>query len=424
MSRLAGTVALCALCAWPDPTATAQQKPRDGQQTGTFKSSTSLVEVDIIVKDKDGRFVGGLTSDDFEVLEAGKPQPIQHFYLVTENPTSSGEISAQVVLPRSPDQRERRVFVIMFDSEHLAPTNLGRLKKAASDFVRENFRPTDLGGVFMNGGLWHGRMSSDRQELLAGIRAVTPAFETTSSRIRPLLEFPRIEGEFDAIRIDAGDQRLLDDTAQRNCTDDPDACAREGGAEYVVDKVQQKARQFIEDSRRATSSTIDALGYIASNLARLEGRKTMLLLSEGFFVDDVRGRLPQVAGLASRAGITIYTLNVRGTDGAGGRMFADASLPGSGWSLRADTSEEGLDVLSAETGGISFRHTDNFSLALSSVASDTSTYYVLAYSPENTTLDGKFRRIELRTKWKGLTVRARRGYVASPLPPPKQIRTK
>jgi len=51
-------------------------------------------------------------------------------------------------------------------------------------------------------------------------------------------------------------------------------------------------------------------------------------------------------------------------------------------------------------------------------------YYVLAYSPENTTLDGKYRRITLRAKWAGLDVRARRGYVASPLPPPKALRTK
>ena len=60
---------------------------------------------------------------------------------------------------------------------------------------------------------------------------------------------------------------------------------------------------------------------------------------------------------------------------------------------------------------------------LTQLAADTSTYYVLAYSPENTTLDGKFRRITLKVKWEGLSVRARRGYVASPLPPAKQLRT-
>ena len=45
-------------------------------QQPTFKSSTSLVEVDIIARDRDGRFVSGLTADDFEVIQLGwRPSP-------------------------------------------------------------------------------------------------------------------------------------------------------------------------------------------------------------------------------------------------------------------------------------------------------------------------------------------------------------
>ena len=80
-------------------------------------------------------------------------------------------------------------------------------------------------------------------------------------------------------------------------------------------------------------------------------------------------------------------------------------------------------MLAAETGGLPLRHTDNFAAAMASVAADTSTYYVLAYSPENSVLDGRYRTIQLRTTWKGLSVRARRGYVATPLPRPKPVRT-
>jgi VWFA-related protein len=140
-------------------------------------------------------------------------------------------------------------------------------------------------------------------------------------------------------------------------------------------------------------------------------------------VNDIRAELPRIAGQAARSGITMYTLNARGTEGVAGQILPDASVARGTLSTLGDTSEEGLDVLAAETGGVAFRHTDNFRAALASVAADTSTYYVLAYSPENTALDGKFRRIELRTKWSGVQLRARRGYVASPLPPPRQIRT-
>ena len=37
-------------------------------------------------------------------------------------------------------------------------------------------------------------------------------------------------------------------------------------------------------------------------------------------------------------------------------------------------------------------------------------------------MDGKVRKIEVRTKAKGLNVRARKGYVATPLPQTKAIK--
>jgi VWFA-related protein len=403
----------------------AQQKPPSPpDQTATFRTATSLVEVDVIVKDKDGRFVSGLTADDFEVFEEGQPQAIQHFYLVTENPTSPGDLRADVVLPRSPDQTGRRVWVLLFDSEHLSSTLLARVKQAAMDFVNEHIRSGDLAGVFVNGTLWQGRLSNNRQELLDGIRSVGPAFETTATRIGSLVEFPRITSEFDATRVEAGDRRTLEELTEKACIGEPQACSLAGSRESIQDQIEQKAQTYVRDARRAARTTVDSIAYIARNLSRLDGRKTLVLLSEGFFVDGLRSELPQLAGQAARAGITVYSLNVRGTLGVTGRIDADASIPRGSLSTQGDTSEEGLDVLAAETGGMSIRRTDNFVRALGSIASDTSTYYVLAYSPANSTLDGTFRRIQLKTKWQGLEVRARRGYVATPLPAPKSIRTR
>jgi VWFA-related protein len=392
-------------------------------QTATFKTSTSLVEVDIIVKDKDGRFVSGLTADDFEVLEEGKPQKVQHFYLVTERPAALGELRSDVVLPRSPDQTGRRVFVLIFDSEHISATRIARVKHAGMEFVNEHFRRADLGGVYVNGGLWRNRLTNNPQELLDGIRSLAPAFESPAKRLGELLAFPRIPSEFDAVRIESGDARLVDEIALDNCTAEPDNCLQEGGREYVEDRIETKAKRYVEEARRAASTTVEAIAHVSRNLARLEGRKTVILVSEGFFVNDLRAELPQIAGQAARAGITMYTLNARGTEGVGGRILPDASVARGTLSTLGETAQEGLDVLAAETGGMAFRNTDNFTKALGTVASDTSSYYVLAYSPENSALDGKFRRIQLKTKWQGVTVRARRGYVASPLPPPRPIRT-
>ena len=397
-------------------------RPAD-PQSGTFRSSTSLVEVDVIVKDKEGRFVSGLTADDFEVLEEGKPQPIQHFYLITDTPAASGDLAPTVVLPRSPDQTARRVFLLIFDSEHLSGPLVPRVKHEAMRFVNEQFKPADLAGVYVNGGLWRNRLTNDRQELLDGIRALTPAVESPAKRHGMLIAYPRIPSEYDALRIENGDRRRLEAVAQDNCTSEPLSCAQEGGREYVEERLETKAKTFVDEARRAAGTTIDILRHATRNLARLEGRKTVVLISEGFFVDDLRAQLPQVAGQVARAGIAIYTLNARGSAGVGGRIVPDASVERGMLSTLGESSQEGLDVLAAETGAIAFRNSDNYAAALSAMASDTSTYYVLAYTPENAVLDGKFRRIELRTKWAGLDVRARRGYVASPLPPKRNLRT-
>jgi VWFA-related protein len=250
-----------------------------------------------------------------------------------------------------------------------------------------------------------------------------PALETSATRRARLVEYPRIDSELDAVRIDAGDQRLLDSLAAQNCVQERGNCDMEGGLEYVVVKLQRKAQTYVAEARRAAAETVKTLSYLSKNLAGLEGRKTVLMISEGFFTEDVRSELPLIAGQASRAGVTIYTLDARGTSGTGGRTVADASVAVGSLSMVGDTAEEGLDILATDTGGLALRHTDDFAVAMGSVAADTSTYYVLAYSPENTVLDGRYRSIQLKTTWKGLSVRARRGYVATPVPRPKPVRT-
>jgi len=201
------------------------------------------------------------------------------------------------------------------------------------------------------------------------------------------------------------------------------SCDLEGGYEYVVVKLQRKAQTYVTEARQAATATLNTLSYLSKNLAGLEGRKTVIMISEGFYTPDVRSELPLIAGQASRAGVTIYTLDARGTAGAGGRTVPDASVALGNLSMAGETGEEGLEVLATATGGLPLRHTDNFAAAMASVAADTSTYYVLAYSPEQQVFDGRYRTIQIKTSWKGLAVRARRGYVATPLPRPKPVRT-
>ena len=405
-----------------------QAQPPQADRRPTFRSATSLVEVDIIARDGKGRFVPNLTAADVEIFEDDRPQTIEHFYLVTRpNAGSSAPVVSASDSVRAPDRSERRVFVFFFDSEHLSSGSLLKLKDAAMDFVNGELRPDDFAGVYVNGVLVNGHLTNQKQELLDAIRRAEPATDSVETRMRMLLEFPRIDSYHEAARIESGDRGALTDAGQRACGggDTAKLCENEGGREYVEDKLQRKARLFADQARHAAGATIRSMTYVVRNLSGLEGRKTLMLLSEGFNTDDARGSLPMLAGQASRAGVTIYSVDARGAAArAGSAPAADPLVQGPGLSGIGDATDEALDVLSAQTGGLTLRWRDDFRRALADIGSDTSTYYVLGYSPQNPTLDGKYRRITLKLKLDGVSIRARRGYVASPLPPRRPIRTR
>ena len=382
------------------------------QQPPAFRSSVDLVEVDVIVRDRDGRFVTDLKASDLELYENGELQRIVDFYLVRGRDPVPAASLTEAPDPRSAGRR----FVFVFDERHLSRAAVQRLRQAAVDFVAAHFQPGDYGGVFHDGGMANGRLTSLKAEVVASLKRVTPASETRARRLALFREFPRIDGEHEATRIEAGDTRTLENAAQENCLEEPDLCSQEGGAEMVEHRLEQKAREYIAESRAATARVLQSLTMVARGLAGMPGRKTVIFLSDGFFVEESRAVLRQIAALAARNGVTIYGVDGRGSAG-GGRALPDASSQGRSISTAFDTAEDGPAILAAETGGFVVRGSDNFRQALGRIAEDTSTYYVVGYQPAAFKLDGKLRKIEVRVKEEGVRVRARKGYLATPLPP-------
>jgi hypothetical protein len=71
-----------------------------------------------------------------------------------------------------------------------------------------------------------------------------------------------------------------------------------------------------------------------------------------------------------------------------------------------------LGWLAGATGGFFVRDTNDIGGALRRIDSDLRTYYLLGYTPTNEVFDGRFRRIEVKVKRRGVSVRARGGYFA------------
>jgi hypothetical protein len=139
------------------------------------------------------------------------------------------------------------------------------------------------------------------------------------------------------------------------------------------------------------------------------------MLSDGFVVPGAESQLTQAVGHAARAGARFYTIDARGLNRGAGTDNLDRthiSDPAAG--PRFDTQADGANSLGVDTGGMAIRNENDFGRALDAIDRDSGSYYVLAYSPSNAALDGKYRSIDLGVKRPGVTVRARRGYVALP----------
>ncbi|HVB37180.1 MAG TPA: VWA domain-containing protein, partial [Vicinamibacterales bacterium] len=148
---------------------------------------------------------------------------------------------------------------------------------------------------------------------------------------------------------------------------------------------------------------------------------------------DAAGSWPQiqqVIDLAARSQTRIYSIDPRGlgfptdnTQTAGGVARQDPVAQAQSTGLGADDPfsgpgpaptgqpTDGPNSLAADTGGFVIRHTNDFAGALQRIADDTRTYYLLGYHPTNTDFKGRFRRIEVKVRRPGVTVRARRGYL-------------
>jgi VWFA-related protein len=150
---------------------------------------------------------------------------------------------------------------------------------------------------------------------------------------------------------------------------------------------------------RALMDTMRTLDELARGLAPMPGPKTVVLLSDGFDLSgkDVgplvraAGTLRNVVGRLARAGARLYAIDTRGIAGA---------------------PDNGLNTLAIDTGGLVLFNLNNIGAAFDEVAADTNVYYVLGYQPENTRFDGKYRELDVRVKREGVTVRARKGYLA------------
>ncbi len=100
------------------PEASKTQEP-----PATFPAQVEQVTVDVVVTDKKGNPIGGLTKEQLQVAEDGAPQTIVSFEAIEVAPKASEKPAPRprVSTNTAKEEQRGRTFVVVFDDIHLTP---------------------------------------------------------------------------------------------------------------------------------------------------------------------------------------------------------------------------------------------------------------------------------------------------------------
>jgi VWFA-related protein len=397
------------------------QAPAPSPQA-TFPTGTELVTVDAVVVDQSGRPVSGLEPGDFTVLEDGRPRPIESFERV-EVPERA--LATEPARPRASSNTAPpapRTFVIVFDELHLGPFTADASKAAIEKFLREDTRPGDRVTLVPTdtGTWWTDTLPEGLDDLVAVLRRMEG-------------KAPRAIGSdyvtpWEAMRIHVHRDDRVSAAVQRRFAENGAIPGFIGGGGLGLGEghplVKARAADVYQNSVARRRSVLRTLDAAIESLVGTRGRKAVLLVSEGFVHEPGLVEMHRAFDAARRANTAVHFVDARGlapTDStivAEGRLLQAAGSATGGASsdlgLALDQERllgEGTDAVAAETGGESFKNSNDLSRGLVRLARESSTYYLLGYAPDNMKRDGRFRKIEVRVNRPGAEVRARRGYM-------------
>ncbi|HEX7318077.1 MAG TPA: VWA domain-containing protein [Pyrinomonadaceae bacterium] len=412
------------------------QQPTPAQEDEEVVRITSnLIQIDAVVLDSEGRQVTGLTAEDFELTEDGRPQAITNLAYVdnapgakpSATPATDEAAKGTVAAPPSPLKQGggRRVVAFIVDDLGLSFGGTAYVRNFLKDFVKDQMRPGDLVAVIRTS---------------AGVGALQQ-FTNDPRLINRAIERVHFQPGFRAPTgaFAASDEKL-------KVKDGKDDSEKEKGEGAAPDR-----------DALFTVGTLGALNYVLRGAAEMPGRKSVVLITEStrlFKLNgrdaDVREYLQRMADLANRASASVYQLNASdltpektssqlgivqsvqqapASAGIGGRTPATASVGGNQSPTNMSLAEQlltskeltgnrslyetqsALRYLATQTGGARvFR--------IERVLEDLRGYYLIGYRPDEKSFDPqkagqKFHDVQVRVKRPGLRVRHRTGFYAA-----------
>ena len=394
--------------------AAAATKP-GGDESFIETVNVSVVSVDVYVTDKKGR-VGGLTRNDFQIFEDGQMMGITNFLAVEGGKPvgAPGEVEAAPATPGAPklppgyeqvtvpeDQKLR--LVIYIDNYNLKPFDRNRVMRELRVFLDQKLRRGDE--VML--------VTYDRE-----LHVRHPFTSDPASIAAQLLDIEKISAQ--GVHQESDRREVLHNI------DDSQAGPQ----------AMSFARAYAGATFNDLSFSIDALKNVVSSLAGMPGRKAVVYVSDGlpmisgedvFYAVqnkftgtsiisensefDASRRFEELASQANANRVTFYTI-----DAGGLRTYSSTSAEnataGQGVyidSINITNMQSPLQMIAEKTGGVSVINSNNVGPQLDRIADDFNSFYSLGYTPTHQG-DGRYHKITVKVKRKGVNVRFREGY--------------
>jgi VWFA-related protein len=380
-----------------------------------------VTNVDVVVTDKSGKPVHGLTADDFLLYEGGEQKDISNFLEIHEAPEAElvvkpGETAAPAPLP---DSRQRQIAVFIDDAV-LHPLRRNQILTHLGNFLESNMRNGDevMIAAWANSLKLELEPTRDRSKIAAAIQRLT-------ARTTLHIEEEQAKETFHRQLVD-----LINIYAARQPPEKPPLTLGIYEARTFGMFMEHRMRQRAE-----------ALKSVISSMRGAPGRKVLVFLTQSFtsnpaeeafrYVDAIRDQfepdgqhpmeqanefeitslITEIADEANSSGTTLYGIDGSGKEGAidSGDASQTVRISPSGVSVQG-VSIPTLGAIAAETGGVALVGSTNWQLAFDTISNDLSSYYSLGFRSTGEKQDA-LRAVEVKLKKKGYKLRTRRAVI-------------
>ncbi len=387
--------------------------PAAGEETYYESIDVDVVNVEVVATDRAGRPIAGLSKDDFDLYEDGKPVAITNFFHSEDQAPDASQAPPAQAPPaggapnqappspappagvgpsqnapsRPPDQiLNLAVFV---DNESLTPTARRPVLVSLQRFFKDHLGTGDhvILASDDGGGIQVSRNSASDPAALAA--AVGKLMATTTRGGLTVAERRSAQRRDEDISEAIPHGQLINDANQL----------------AVAQDIQEQAELNRTVDLHQGRSSLGALASFVSSLAGLPGRKALLVVTGALSVENGDPLLNRLVEQANTNRVTVYILGA--VDGAGmAAVDPAARIPveinadlGSGTNPNSETDAltGALHSVADRTGGLTAANLINPDSFLETVRRDVSTFYSLGFSPAHPH-DGKVHKLAVKLK--------------------------